>query len=297
MAHTVSCVIPTYARATQLDDAVEAARAQTHMPAEVIVVDDGPQDASARQPVRDWAGSPLVVVVDNPDGQGASSARNTGAERASGSLLAFLDDDDRWDPTYLARALDRLESADVDLVVTWAWLCFEDGTRLPGPAMPEGLTVADVVAINPGLTGSNLVITRSAFDQIGGFDPALTVSNDKDLLVRFLDAGLRYAVVEDRLVRKTEHERDRLTRPSLARVAALGAYERKHADRLSRRQRWQLRAKRARVRRRAAESLLDRSRATGVLLVCLILGGPVEGLPRALQRLLAGQRSAPGQEG
>ena len=282
---SLSCVIPTLARNDRVRSAVRAAASQTVPPRWIVVVDDsvaGTVDLAAAS--ADVPHNVAVDVIRNERGGGASGARNAGAAHTTSDVIAFLDDDDEWEATYLARALAKIGDDGVDMVVTWSWLVFPDGSRLPGQSMREGLHAGDVLAVNPGLTGSNLVVTRAAFDAIGGFDADLPVSNDKDFLVRFLDAGLTYAVVPERLMLKTEHDDDRLTRPSLRRVAALAAYEQKYQHRLNGRQRWQLRAKRTRVRRRATRSPLRRAALTGLLAVCLIGGGLVEGLPRSFRR-------------
>ena len=88
-------VIPTYRRPAYLAEAVKSVLAQTHPPAEVIVVCDGPgssiPDELHRSPVR---------VIEQPHG-GESVARNTGIAAAGSEWVCFLDDDDLWHPDRL----------------------------------------------------------------------------------------------------------------------------------------------------------------------------------------------------
>ena len=112
----------------------------------------------------------------------------------------------------------------------------------PGRSVPPGLRAADVVAANPGVTGSNLVLARSAWQRVGGFDEDLPVANDQDLFLRLLDAGVTYAVVPLRLVDKHLHDAPRIASPSPARKEGLARFAAKHAARQTPRDRRHLRA-------------------------------------------------------
>jgi glycosyltransferase involved in cell wall biosynthesis len=94
---TVSVVVPTYNRADRLKDTVASILAQTVQPAEVLIVDDGSRDDTARV-CRDFP-SPVRYLYRENGGSGA--ARNTGMLAAKGEYLAFLDADDVWEPTKL----------------------------------------------------------------------------------------------------------------------------------------------------------------------------------------------------
>lgn len=96
-------VIPTYRRPAFLADAVASVVNQSHAPAEVVVVCDGPgssvPDELSRGPVR---------VIEQPHG-GESAARNTGVAATTAEWVCFLDDDDLWHPERLARTAEYLE--------------------------------------------------------------------------------------------------------------------------------------------------------------------------------------------
>ena len=90
---TVSVVIPCYNREQILPRAIESAVSQTVCPHEIVVVDDGSRDGSAKV-ARSFGD--LVRVVEQPNA-GAAAARNRGIEVATGDWIAFLDSDDEWD--------------------------------------------------------------------------------------------------------------------------------------------------------------------------------------------------------
>lgn len=99
----VSVVIPTRNRPKLVLRALHSVLAQTVKDIDVLVVVDGPDESTvdALRAVDD----PRVRVVVNPKSLTAAGARNVGADHATGTWLAFLDDDDEWMPTRLERQL------------------------------------------------------------------------------------------------------------------------------------------------------------------------------------------------
>jgi len=96
----VSVVIPCYHCAGTIDRALDSVAAQTRLPAEVILVDDGSQDGTLERlnTLAEKLGSGWIRIVALPQNQGAASARNAGWDIATQAYLAFLDSDDAWHP-------------------------------------------------------------------------------------------------------------------------------------------------------------------------------------------------------
>ena len=92
----VSVVIPTLRRPKLVLRAVASVLNQTYEQIEVIVVVDGPDQATidVLRTVKD----PRMQVVVNPRSLTAAGARNVGVDHARGEWIAFLDDDDEWLP-------------------------------------------------------------------------------------------------------------------------------------------------------------------------------------------------------
>ena len=190
MSPLVSVVIPTYAHADYVLEAVESVLRQGYAPIEVIVVNDGsPDDTEARL-------APLVAAgriryVRQANG-GVAAARNHGASLARGEYLAFLDDDDLWHPdavTRLAAALERDSSlamvyggrvdVRVGTAVTWT----------DAPAGPEAATAVGRLAFlvqNRIASPGQVLLRRAAFDAVGGFDRTIWGADDWDLWLRLL---------------------------------------------------------------------------------------------------------------
>src|SRR5262245_27026388 len=134
----ISAIVPTCNRPAMLDRALRSIVAQTCAPAEVIVVDDSDRDAKdATRNVVEPCGLANVSLIENSHSKGASGARNSGAEPATGELLAFLDDDDEWLPLYLFEALRRFEARNPDVICTDLLCRFDDGIDRPGKAAPD----------------------------------------------------------------------------------------------------------------------------------------------------------------
>jgi glycosyltransferase involved in cell wall biosynthesis len=109
----VSIIIPTFNRADYVVEAIRSAKAQTYPLKQIIVVDDGSCDQTARR-VSEVGGVEYYYQVNR--GQGA--ARNRGLRLARGEYVASLDSDDLWDADFLARSVECLETHQLDFVFT-----------------------------------------------------------------------------------------------------------------------------------------------------------------------------------
>ncbi len=124
----VSVVIPTRDRQRLLEQALGSVLAQRYEPIEVVVVDDCSALPLELSPL--LARDPRVLLLRSETPLGAGAARNLGASRCRGPLLAFLDDDDRWRP-------DKLERQ-----VAWRWAQRERGSLRSKAASSSGTASA-----------------------------------------------------------------------------------------------------------------------------------------------------------
>ncbi|MGB8192143.1 MAG: glycosyltransferase family 2 protein [Chitinophagaceae bacterium] len=109
----VSVIIATYNRAHILEHAIRSALDQTYENTQIIVVDDGSTDNTA-DIVKAY---PQVEYVLQPHGRQAS-ARNNGWKHSNGKYIATLDSDDKWQPDFLEKCVDRIEKDNLDFVFT-----------------------------------------------------------------------------------------------------------------------------------------------------------------------------------
>ncbi len=121
---SISVVIPCHNAAPFLRATIESILQQTRPATEVIVVDDGSTDDSAR--IAASFGPPVRVI--RQENRGESAARNRGIEAATGDWVAFLDADDLWLPTKLERQAEVIRAAPADVVcVTCQFVLFGEG--------------------------------------------------------------------------------------------------------------------------------------------------------------------------
>jgi len=133
-----------------------------------------------------------------------------------------------------------------------------DGAVQPIVIPPREAIEGRMFDKNFGMTGSNLVIRRPAFERLGGFDPALPVFNDWDFLIRMVANGVGYAVVQDLTVEWLEHEGERISTPTLRRAAGIEAFLAKHSAAMPALNRRDLMAIALGIRRRNAGSAFSR---------------------------------------
>lgn len=198
LAASISVVIPTHDRLELLERAIASVLAQTLSPIEIIVVDDVGSPA-ARELVERLATAATIGLryIDSSDRhtKSAGASRNIGAEVATGQILAFLDDDDYWNERYLEESSRVLMADGLGLVITCGFFQ-ANGILVPAKApTPQALQGTDA-----GMTGSNMLILRAAYEAVGGFDPLMWVSNDRDLFIRLRNSGVMMGICAEPLV-------------------------------------------------------------------------------------------------
>ena len=182
----LSVVMPTHNRAHEVADAVHAILSQRVPELELVVVDDASSDATPDVLDRLAARDDRVRVVRNDASLGAAGARNRGVAQATGELVAFCDDDDRWLPGAGETVVEYLDChPGVGAVSAWHEVLHvghERGVAFRGPLVygAEHLLWYNVVAI------PFLVVRRSAFaaDPWSDPDPALATAEDWDRCLR-----------------------------------------------------------------------------------------------------------------
>ncbi|WP_433512627.1 glycosyltransferase family 2 protein [Nonomuraea sp. CA-143628] len=113
MTPMLSVVVPIYNVEPYIGECLESLAAQTLEDIEVILVDDGSLDGSARVAREFVARDPRFVLLDQPN-QGPGPARNAGIRRARGTYLAFADSDDVVPPKAYELLVESLRESGSD---------------------------------------------------------------------------------------------------------------------------------------------------------------------------------------
>jgi glycosyltransferase involved in cell wall biosynthesis len=160
----ISVVVVTYRADTKLRRCLESLSAQSSLPAELIVIDNSPEDTR----LNELADFPVTYVAMRKN-VGPSAGRNLGAMLASSRWLAFIDDDGYIDVNYLANAESRLQRMENVVCMRGRVLPEENAKARNMPHYDLGLNELPALPNTEG----NLVIMRSAFIEAGGFENGL----------------------------------------------------------------------------------------------------------------------------
>jgi teichuronic acid biosynthesis glycosyltransferase TuaG len=130
----VSVIMPTYNAAAFVAETIESVLAQRYEPIELVVVDDASDDATPEIVERYAQRHPDRIRFRRAGGRaGPCRRRNDALDLAGGSLIAWLDHDDLWEPDKTAREVEvLLERPEVGLVYS-GYEAFESETREPVP--------------------------------------------------------------------------------------------------------------------------------------------------------------------
>jgi glycosyltransferase involved in cell wall biosynthesis len=178
---SVTAIIATRDRPRELRRAIVAVLGQEYdAPVECIVVFDGREPDDLADVAPD-AMDRSLVVIRNGRTPGLAGARNAGADRASGDLLAFCDDDDVWRQGKLSSQAAALAATGADVAVGGIEIVYGDRrvSRLP---LHERVTLADLLrSRQTEIHPSTVVVRREAFvGPIGPVDEAIPGSYGED---------------------------------------------------------------------------------------------------------------------
>ena len=178
---SLSVIIPAYNATRTIRDTLDSVVAQTLAPLDVIVVDDGSTDDTAAIAESYRGRLPNLQVIRTTNGR-VARARNIGIAASTGELLAPLDADDIWHPTYIEKAVQAYERQPLaGFIYAHRRRIDENGRLLRGPYryQVEGQAFYRLLTVNFVGSGSNAVIPRRQFDAVeGGYDISLPACED-----------------------------------------------------------------------------------------------------------------------
>lgn len=198
----ISVLIPAYNAEKTLCRAIDSVLSQTVPVAEIILIDDGSTDGTAKA-VQKYGAAIRYFYYENA---GLAVARNRGIDKTKSEWIAFLDADDEWLPWCIESHV-KLHAQNP--AIKWSHCHFEwvlDESHLTTP-IPQGLqeeirckgTVsyfdAELKGFQWGACG--FLIHRSVFDGVGRFDPAMRTGQDGDMWCRIALKYPRIAVCEE----------------------------------------------------------------------------------------------------
>jgi polysaccharide pyruvyl transferase WcaK-like protein/GT2 family glycosyltransferase len=189
-APSMTVVICTHNRVESLRRSLRSFAEQSHDDYEILIVDNAPDTDDVEKLVQEWESPVPMRRVVEPQ-IGLSRARNRGVAEARGELIAFVDDDEVADATWLAELAAGFAAVDHVGCVTGmilpasletpaqAW--FEEyGGHSKGRGFQQQVfdtreyrTQHPLYPLPPFGAGGNMAFSRTALLDIGGFDTAL----------------------------------------------------------------------------------------------------------------------------
>jgi glycosyltransferase involved in cell wall biosynthesis len=231
----VSVYLPTRNRAHLLREAVESVLGQTYRNFELLIVDDGSNDACA-------TGGGTQAIIDEfitKDSRirgfrhekplGAPAARNRAIAEARGRYLTGLDDDDLM----LPRRLESLIAARPEdhALVCSSFYLEKNGQRRRYNARARAITLDNILHQN--LVDNQAMMLTERACEIGGFDESLNASQDYDFWTRLIERfGPAHRIAEPSYVRRQSISADGITgSPRFAEGAK--QYTEKHRNKMN----------------------------------------------------------------
>jgi cellulose synthase/poly-beta-1,6-N-acetylglucosamine synthase-like glycosyltransferase/peptidoglycan/xylan/chitin deacetylase (PgdA/CDA1 family) len=192
----VTVVIPAYNEERVIATTVSGILASTYRNLEILVIDDGSQDATLAVLNEQFHGNERVQILGIPNG-GKANALNIGLTLAHGEVVVALDADTQFERDTIARLVRWFVNEDVgavagnakvgnriNMITRWQALEYIVAQNLERRA----LAALGTLTVVPGAVGA---WRRSALVELGGFPPD-TMAEDQDLTIALQREG--YAV-------------------------------------------------------------------------------------------------------
>jgi glycosyltransferase involved in cell wall biosynthesis len=183
----VTIIIPTYNRENFLPEAVESVLNQTYKNFELIIVDDGSTDNTAKI-AGNYLSDPKIQYIYQENG-GISAARNKAIRRAKGKFLMFLDDDDFYLPFAVEKLLTCIQKkpgvkfayGDIITLQEGRKILYRELTPLPKPQI-----FIQYLTGNNITTPGQVIAETQAIKDIGLFNEEFLNSSDYELWTRLV---------------------------------------------------------------------------------------------------------------
>jgi glycosyltransferase involved in cell wall biosynthesis len=163
----VSIIVPCFNQAQYLDEALQSLHKQTYTNWECLIVNDGSPD-NTEEVARKWeTKDPRFIYIYKENG-GVSSARNLGIEKAKSEYILTLDADDKYETSFLDKAIKVLvHNSEIGIVSSWGrYFTAEKQLHV---FQSKAQSVTDFLFHNGVNNGSSL-FRKVCWEQVGGYD-------------------------------------------------------------------------------------------------------------------------------
>ena len=173
--YKVSIIVPCYNQAQYLNEALQSVLGQTYTNWECIIVNDGSPDNTAAI-AQEWVAKDDRFRYVYKENGGLCNARNTGISKAVGEYILTLDADDKYDITFIEKALHVMEkNSRIGVVSSWISR-FQDDKEIC-VIKPKGAILKDFLFANAA-NGTSF-FRKKCWEEVGGYDENMKNDNRK----------------------------------------------------------------------------------------------------------------------
>ncbi|MDN3017851.1 glycosyltransferase family 2 protein [Paenibacillus sp. BSR1-1] len=193
----VSMVMAVHNGEKFLQEAIHHALAQTYTEMEFIIVNDGSSDRTKQ--ILDEIQDQRVKVIHLDQNGGAANALNLGIKEASGQWIAIQDADDNSYPTRIEEQVKFIKENPHLVGVATFVRCISGDDDVPDYVYEEYTLsrnyhvskkeIRKIIFWGCPLTHSSVMFSKSAFAEVGGYDPGYKIAYDYDLWLKLLELG------------------------------------------------------------------------------------------------------------
>ncbi|WP_165698058.1 glycosyltransferase family 2 protein [Flavobacterium nackdongense] len=163
----VSIIVPCYNQAQYLDESLQSVAHQTHTDWECFIINDGSQDATEEVAKKWEAKDPRFIYLFQENG-GVSHARNVGIRQAKSQFILTLDADDKYEASFLEKALAVLESQP-EIGIVSSWGRYFTNVKQLHIFKSTAHSVSDFLFFN-GLNMGSSLFRKECWEAVGGYD-------------------------------------------------------------------------------------------------------------------------------
>jgi len=190
-----SIVIPTYNRASSVEETLNSCFAQSLNNIEIIIVDDGSSDNTLE--VLGNINDPRLVVISQQNA-GPAAARNHGMRVARGEYIAFLDSDDVWYPDFLQQAETAYQSDPNQLL--YGQIIVDRGVGRywvkPDVAIGRDESIYDYLYIKGCFIQTSTIVIPSALREQVTWDENVTFGDNDQFAIDCWRTGIKFRMLE-----------------------------------------------------------------------------------------------------
>jgi len=153
---------------------------------EIIVVDDSTKNDDSWNNLEQYLRQFGISYIKTGGNKGGAYCRNLGISQARNEIVAFLDDDDQWQPEKLYTQATLMKNTEIALCYTGVSICKKNGSRYSFRKPDFEDHFKSIMKKNFIGTTSSVTVWRSHLISVGGFDVSLPALQDYDLYIRLM---------------------------------------------------------------------------------------------------------------